>query len=415
MDIEHLKKIPDIAKYADNLIKTTYNTSAVTIMDVLQRATNDDLKLDVYEREVFSVIMQIDSPWVANAVNDTHANWEREYPFANDYVEEYLMALGVAPERFEDNKRALVNALPDHIKSETSPEIYKQYLAVMYLQNGGSCGDTDCDYAEAIFAETSRIIEYSAVVEDALEQGTPSQLASAKATERVAEMYYEDIESNASPRNMQEVDPEKVSIAGKVGNLAGKVIGFKYETASNFEEMFKEGLGDYGEQWAQNREEVKARKEELRRRKEELEHQQALADIEFEAEQKRLKEQQKQQSAMLRNQERMVNNCGYRGPSYRQPTYRNSQNYRYNNMGTYGAYNNFAPQIPPFVIGILVNVVLALISLLVLGKATTVFVGIGLILSSLGFIKQKMNEPNAILTILAGYALAVLAILIKLK
>ena len=57
-----------------------------------------------------------------------------------------------------------------------------------------------------------------------------------------------------------------------------------------------------------------------------------------------------------------------------------------------------------------VNLLIGLLVWLFYGKSVALFTAVGLIVAVVGFLKQKHNEPNATITIIAGYALAVLAI-----
>ena len=152
--VEQLKSINDISAYANRLISATYNTSAVTVLDIMKRATPEQLKLDVYEREVYSIIIQMEEKWVADAIRDTHNKWKEEHKYATHYIHSYLEDIGVPESEYGKNKAALISALPTVYQRESSPDIYKQYLAVMLLRNSGEKGNEDL--ADKIFAETGK-------------------------------------------------------------------------------------------------------------------------------------------------------------------------------------------------------------------------------------------------------------------
>ena len=390
LTLEQLRNTVDIGNVADTILQSTYNTTAVTVLDILSRATPEQLNLDTFEREMYSVILQINSEWVKEAVQDTLNKWEEEHEYATHYINSYLESIGIPQEQWEDNKKSLLNALPRVYATENSPEIYKQYLAVMIIRNGQKDDTSTVDLSEKIFAETKRVIEYSAVAECELEMGTPSKLASAKATERVIKEY-----------EKEEPIPDK-GIAGKAGSLVGKVINFKYETANNFEEMFKESLGDHGDEWEQHRAEIKERKEAIKKYKEELKYKQKIAELER-------KHQNDLAEDRWKDEMRRSNLNTTAGATYQYNVYGSRRGY-----GAYNNCSNMKPKFPMLLFGPLINVLLCVIFFFMLSLPHFIFCGIGLILSAFGYFMcfNTNKRTEALLTILAGYAITLVSIIL---
>ena len=94
--------------------------------------------------------------------------------------------------------------------------------------------------------------------------------------------------------------------------------------------------------------------------------------------------------------------------------YGNQYNYGYNNQKPYINNGNFAPNVPIWLLSILVNAVVGLLIWLLFGKTSAIFSAIGLVVAVLGFIKQKHNEPTAIVTVIADYAIVALSIILAL-
>ena len=379
LELNRLRKIDNIATYADSLITSTYNTTAVIALNIIQRATDDQLQLDIYEFHMYSVILQINKPWVSDIVTSILADWEtQEYP--KKFVESYLTGLGVPEDKWEDNKRDLLKILPDNIRKEKSPDIYKQFKAVyMILQRNNP--DEEVDLSEKIFSQTEQCIEYQANLEKAMEDGVPALAASAMATEAAIESMDDETKKKISA----------VGIAGAAGAFCGKVISFRYKTAKSFDDMLRENAGEYGDIWADNREAVRKRKEELKQKKAELKHEEKIAKIEAKSNERIAK----QANTTIH---RPVNN-------YNNTNRRNS---RYNQQVS----QDFSPKIPlPIIVGG-IHLLLALLLWLLLGKSKAIFSIIGLVVAFIGFLKKEHNEKGYVLTIIAGYALFLLAMLL---
>lgn len=384
LELNRLRKINDIAVHADNLIVNTYNTTAVIALNIIHRATEEQLQLDVYECPMYSVILQINKPWVSDIVTSILADWEtQDYP--KKFVENYLRGLGVPEDKWENNKRDLLKILPDNIRNEKSPDIYKQFKAVhIILQRNNP--DEEVDLSDKIFSQTDQCIEYHANLEKAMEDGVPALAASAMATEAAIESMDEESKKKIS----------SVGIAGAAGAFCGKVIGFKYRAAKSFDDMLRENVGEYGDIWSANREAVRKRKEELKEKKAELKHEEKLAKIE------------------AKSNERIAKKTYVPAYDARQVYSNRNNGYntnRYSRGYSQPVHRDFRPNIPvPIIVGA-IHLILSLILWLILGSKSS-FLIVGLVVAFIGFLKKEHNEKGAILTIVGGYALFLLAILL---
>lgn len=406
LEIDKLCKITDIASYADSVLSATYSTSAVTAMDLIKSASDEELQLDLYQEPVFSIILQINKPWVAERVSSILAGWEsREYPKL--FVENYLRSINVAEEDFDKNKADLIKFLPDVMQAEKSPDIYKQFKAVqLILQHKDPDGEDDL--AEKIFSQTESMIEYDATFQNEMEDGTPSLAASACATEAAIDSIVD----------------KSVDLAGAAGAFCGKVVSLKYKTAKNFDDMMMESMGEYGDAWLENKEASRVRRAELKQRKQELKHEAALHKAELKAEMK-VKEAEAKAAVpppVHYNVNDIPSGPVQVHPAYQQHFGRSQQNdYNQHDNRNYSrgrqsvVHNgNFAPQIPMPLIVAAINVIAGLLIWAIFGKSTAIFSAIGLVVAFCGFIKQKFNESGAILTIIGGYALTAVAVMLAI-
>lgn len=400
LEVARLRKINDIAVYADSIIANEYNTSAVIAMNIAHRASDEDLQLDLYETPMYSIILQIKKDWVAAIVSDILADWEtQDYP--RQFVESYLAGLGVPEDKWEENKRDLLKILPDNIRNESSPDIYKQFRAVhIILQRKDP--EEETDLADKIFSQAMQSVEYNATLEKAMEDGIPALAASAMATEAAIESMPEESRKKISV----------VGIAGSAGAFCGKVINLRYKTAKTFDDMLRENVGEYQDVWDANREAVRQRKAELKQRKAELKQEEKIAKMEAKAAEKVIREQERQAANTYRAQEQFRERQSRQQPyqQYNQNNRRQQQYRQNNNVNT-----DFNPNIPlPLVIAA-VNMVIGLLTWAIFGKSTAIFCAIGLVIAFVGFLKREHQEQGAILTIIGGYALALVAMLIGLK
>lgn len=415
--LKHSRVSPQ--KMIDDKLYEKYNSTAVYASEVLTYVTcgnsyKEKLNVELYESESISVLLQLECKWLQEVIDNIIANWSS--PYISEYVEHYLKTIGVKEDEYESNKKTLIENLPDTIRNEDSPETYKQWRAIDIICNGdtrkkfaandGSDTIVKDDFdisglSDAIFGETTRAIDYSAKLENYIDDGVPVRAADAYATEEVLEDMPEE---------------ESEPFMTKAGSFAGRVIGLKYEAANNFEEAMRESLGPHADEWIENREKVKQRKQELREKK--LEQKQELKDRKLELEQElKLKEQGQKILASAQPVQNVVNPVytqqGRHSQRYGQPQYATNGYRASGRRGTAGGGRDFAPYIPLPVLMAGVHLIVALFIFLLFGNKTGTFASIGLVVASLGFLKQKMQEPKAVPVIIGGYAIVVVAFLLN--
>ena len=118
-----LSKIHNLHEYLSALILKTYNTSAAGVTDLLHECTSeqyaDDLCLEIYHEPIYSLILQHESEWVAELVEDLVSRWEDNDAVA-DIVDSYIDSLG-GPKKEGDyinEYQSLLTILPDNIRNE---------------------------------------------------------------------------------------------------------------------------------------------------------------------------------------------------------------------------------------------------------------------------------------------------------
>ncbi len=390
VEIDYLCKIENIVKYADDRIFDCYGTHSVLAMDILKRATDEELNLDLYQEPIYSLILQVDKDWVAKIVQETMDNWKmKEYP--RKFVEDYLRSKGISEDDLDKEKANLISYLSDDYMNDKAPDEYKQFKAVQQiLQQSGRMDDESPDMSP------EDIVEYGATMEMEMDAGTPAEAASACASEAAG----------------------KMSVSQRAGALCGSIMHFKYKTAKNFEDMFIESMGEYGDTYKVNREAAKTRKAELRKKRMEsrLRKQERRDEI---------REEHKVEAANMRSQgftNANVNNGYYVNQAqygYQQPysqkkksAFGNNQ-YQYNQR--YGAPSFTQRKLPIVVYMVVINVILFLFEWLLCNKGTATFGGIGLCATFYGMYCKRNNQQGAILYIIGGYLVYILTILWFMK
>jgi hypothetical protein len=395
MEIGKLSKLDNIAQYADNLIYHVYQTTAVTIMDIVKHATPEELQLNIFKEPVYSVIIQINKEWVANKVAEILAGWEtNQYP--KEFIENYLRSQNVPDNLFEKNKANLIQVLPVTIQSEKSPDTYKQFRAVQLILQAKN-PEESIVIANDILSQPIQNCEYSAVLEKEMEDGMPSLAAQAKATQCSIETLPDSMKSKLST----------VGLVGTAGAFCGKVINMKYKAAKTFDDMLYESMGQYGDMWRANREVSKQRKEELKNLKAEIKHREAIENLENQSMNRAFERDQRNYYKDLQRAEELEQrknaNLDKRNQVKSKPVIKDNKES--------AEARDFAPDIPiPVIIGT-VNSLLGFFTWLLLGGMIGIVCVVGLGIAFIGFIKKEHGEDKALLTIAGGYALYAIALI----
>lgn len=368
-----------------NAIWKQYHTTAVSVPELCEKLKDDpNLKLTVYEKPIYSIIHQIDKPFVEQAVKECLANWSNN-PVVNGIIENYLESTGVNPDGMEAGRAKLISILPDNIKNQNAPDVWKQYKAVTLILDRNSGGDADL--TAELFADENAVVEFGARVESYMEDGAPFDAAQRQASED----FYHSL-----PKEKQE------SLFGKVGKFYGKALKFKYDRAADMDNLLRESLGEYADQYFDRRDAMRERKEELR-----------YAKAEQKAEIKKQQVEERKQQNEVKRELRAEQNAQVRNATA-QPVRRAVNDPRFSTgAAAYTAPRqqgvNFAPQIPVFVMAILIHLVVGLLTFIIFGGLKTAFVIVGLALATFGFIRKQVDEPNSIPMIALGYVITVIA------
>ena len=387
----------DVNALFKRMIFEVYNTTAVELFDLLDICEKDKrLRVDLWKKPVWAVLMQIKEAVVEDAVAQCLKNWEND-TVAIEYVERYLRSLGVREEDFDANKEALLNHLSESILGEISPTTYKLFTAVQLLKHDVSEDDNSCN--NVIFSNEDRASDYISHVEYYRDNDTPTDAASAMACEETIEEMDEE---------------ERLNIIGKAGAFAGKVIKFRYETVDTFNNCLRDSMGEYADKYDDYCVKAQAKKERLAVEKEEekerkrLEKKQCKEDMRAQKREDRAYERQSKMNQQMYNRGNYnYQTVNYGNRRYNDPRFTRSQvNRNYNHNA-----NNFAPIIPTWIFAVLINIVMLIFIALAVGWGRALFPGLGLAVATFGFIKQKIGEPGGIPMIVVGYIVAVLSLI----
>lgn len=416
-DLQRLRNDPDPVNTLRVAIYNNYNTDAVSPAELCEELKDSpELRLNVYEKPIFSIILQIKKPFVEEGINRCLAKWENN-EVVDGVINSYLDCLGVPDEEREANRKDLIDVLPDNIKNQTAPDRWKEFKAVEYITHK-NLGD-EADATEEVFDDPEAFVEYGAAFENYVEDGVPYDAAARQATED----YY-----HSKP------EEEQMNIFGKLGSFYGKAVKLKYDAADSFDSVVRDSLGDRADDYYAAKEERDARKAEKRAasdaRKQQIQQQRDEAkeerrqqraaereeDRQYRREQKRLDQEAK---AKNRRSDPNYGKPGYSTEPYGKYAYEDPR--RTHNTGTHGrssydaeSESNFAPHLSTLIIAILANLVIGLLTFVFFGGTATAFVAIGLIIATFGFARKQVNEPGSYFMIGGGYCLCVIALIVMI-
>lgn len=359
IELSRLSKMQNIAQYANYCIYRVYGTHSVTIADILYMATEESLNLELYQEPIYSVIIQIESDWVSEAVNKIMNGWtEKEYP--KKFVEDYLKSQNIPEELFDSKKKELITYLSVDYQNDIAPDEFKQFKAVQQL-----LGQYD---SNSLLNNEEGLIQFGGTLTADMDEGLPSEASVHDATKSALE-----------------------KVSGKAGELCGKAIALKYKTAKNFEDVMYESLGEYGDAYKEHKEEIRERKEQIKESREEEKLQKAKIQSEEKVELERIKSEER-----IRKQERTVSDSyGFRS---REDTYYERQN---KNIGE-------RKLLVPIIV-LVCNIIAALVSLLFMSPITSFIAVAGLTLATIGMFMVGKETLKAMLMIIGGYLVFILS------
>lgn len=387
--MDKVLSIADPCAHLESLIFQKYNTTAVTTLDLIERAGNaKELKLDLYYEPMYSLIIQIDSGWVKSLVKECLEIWKTDKS-VNEYVGQYMKESGTT-----DTKK-LLELLPDVIMKEDSPVEYKLFRAVQ-LARRQEIGDevVDLDYVS-----DDAFINYNDTLDDAFKGNTPFLMAEITATEQA----------------IQDMSPdERKSLFENAGTLYGKVIKFRYDASRSFDDAMRSSLGEYYPTWRATKDDRIAERKAKKQEKEKVSINKDASDDKVKIDKSSEREEAKSESDDKVSDKVKI--------SKEEDTYsENKDKQDFINTSRSKGYTkpkdpiNIGPNwkdIPyPFVIAG-VHVVLSLLLWLILGKQKLPFIIATLGVTSAGFFLLSKEKTKGFLMVALGYVLTFIVIIL---
>lgn len=366
MALERIESIPNPNAHLESLIQQKYNTTAVTSMDLIQHcSTSSNLKLELYQKPVFSLIVQIDAPWVKESIDACMNKWKTD-KYVRTYVGKYLRDKGIT------DTSKLLDLLPDVIRNENSPNEYKLFRAVQLARQQGASEEV----VEMDAVSDDAFLCYNDTIDTTFKGNTPFLMAEIVATEEAI-------------RSMSAV--ERKSLFTNASNVYGKAIRLKYQTAKSFDDAMRSSLGEYYEPW-------KASKDKRI------------------AERAQKKEQRRQAAMQKRNAvEPPKTNAGKvddNAKEYNKQSGKVGQNSKPEKQKEVVNIGPNYKDIPfPFIITG-VHILLALILWLILGKVKAVMLLLCFVVASGGFFMLKKEKLKSSLAIALSYVLIFIIIIL---
>lgn len=145
IEIERLAEA-DIYALIDKKIYDLYNTRAVPALELIDECskTFDTPKKEMYKECRYAVYLCTKSDWVKAALTVCLDRWESSMD-AKKFVTNYLKRIKVDPANYNAGMRSLVSYLPENIKSENSPMLYKAFVSVQLAIAREFKGSSDFD------------------------------------------------------------------------------------------------------------------------------------------------------------------------------------------------------------------------------------------------------------------------------
>lgn len=351
----------------------------------------DELNMDAYSNPVFAILRNLDSEPIKAAVERSiKAMCGEDFTAqVNSIVETSAITIKGTLEEKRANLVALANNLPQ-LKDKTAPDNYK----IWYLLTRGKDNSVVPDMTSKIYEQTQDAINHQARTETYMASGIPQTPAM-------------DIAYRESVKDIEEEDAKKRGLLDATGHIIGTIASAPARCKKSIQDAMYESMGEFGKEWKANQEAAKERKQKLKEQKAQQKFELAQKELE-------LKTQMLAQQNMQKIANRQNPNTGY-GYGY-------GYGYGANNQGRYGrgSYGmqrgvngvNFAPHIPMPVIATLVHIIVALICWLIFGNTKGIVIAVGLVIATAGLFSFKSVGSKAILFTIAGYVLAVLAMVL---
>ena len=365
-------------------------TLSVTGMDLVYEASKVDdslVHVTYFGNLTVSLICQFDTPWVQDCLKTCMLKWESN-PKAYNYVKDYLTESGYDTTDLDGCVQAILANAPSLIVQDPAPDIWKAYYLLSEIYKDAN----------------------PAFIQKANENVNKNAQAKQKYFQKYEDGLYDDMpDSIANQQAYEQMADENPGVFARAGAIMGKVVNMRYECAKNFNDAMRTNLGDNADAY------FAMRDQHMRDRK--------------------MQRAQQQQSQFYQQMMQQRQNSSYYNDSYSN-YYGYNQNGMYNQQQPYGYPNNpygatpdqrrmfndprytnemnmqgrnFAPNIPMHILAIIIHVIIILLFWLFAKKVAAVFVSVGLMFASFGWLRKQLNEPNAMAFMIGGYIVALIA------
>lgn len=446
-DIERLKKLPNLGEVLNKSIVDKYNTTAVTSFDLLKMVTADGfdqdvLELGIFQKPIYSLILNIDEDWFKELVESILIRWE-DNEAAEEIVEKYIASLrggSLDGCDLDAEKKALINVLPENIKNENSPDLYKAYKAIQIIQGSGGKEDdyTSDEFSEKLMANADIGIDFAADVNVAMDDGDPFYAATNSAATTAADKMKinEQIAGKVVSRFIDSTQRKAVKTGMIDEYVKGCISEETYAEYQNAKELRDNMAMQRREQKAVEREEKRVRKQD----KAEIKHQKQMDKLDREIERANKERELAEAQAAIRaaqpqqqpqpqpqpvqQQYQQTYGNQYRrgyGNQYGSPYgggyYGNQNGYGrggfFMGQNRYGGVNYGSQRIPFTLIVVVLNIILGLLGYILLKGLFLILALVGLGITFVGVYKKCIQERGWQLVLIGGYVLFLVTIVLN--
>lgn len=409
--VQVYSKYEDIEKIFEQELYATYNTTAVTLFDLVRLCTDKEaLNLDLYLCPAFSIILQIKSEFVAKAVQQCLKMWSSN-KYLKEVLDDYLKRSGTDITNKQSvawAKSKIISLLPKNLQNEVSPDEYKLFRVIQIENSSKRLSVSDFDSVEDW-------MNFGVYCETYMDCNTPYLAANALSVDRVLQ---HDV-------------------------FKAQVMPFVFKPAKTFRKAFAHTLSSAGRRYFDSKDEVTARKEEF---KDLLESEKDVASLVLSADMSKLPKDDFDWNSFTKSKPEPQPKQSLQKPAQpakqpvkaaqqpvqkkQQPTPKQSsalsapakgqsQSYAPRATGVQKKSTDFRfdtsalkdkPINPSMVVGGL-HLVLAFIMFLVLGASGGILCTVGLLVSQGGFMRKMSNKDKWIQPMAAGYIITLLSLI----
>ena len=341
----------------NQLITRSYNTTAVTSLELVEECqkTFSGKREELYRECPYAVYLCMRSDWVKVALASCLDKWDASMEVKR-YVTTYLKKMNISPENYNASIQRLVTYLPESIRNENSPIMYKAFRAVQITTNKDFQGPVDFD--DKVLQDES----YYTTVADCISRNMPLLAAEQFATAKAA---------------------KSLNLVESAGLLIGRAVSMKYTFCTSMEAAIRDNLGDKADDFYTRREERKQHREQKK-----MENELRRAEAQHEEISQRVKVKADEPKPVMSKK-----------PVKKQVVHK-----------------DFNPYIPNWLMSVIGGLIISFLCLL-LGKFTFVIMLISTSVASYGwFCKDKgieISGHSPILFMCGGYACAVLCLVFR--